>query len=102
MAATEHQLAGTGHATASVVAALPGGKSSDSSQAAKTGRSGIAQRLREMAIEVLVWTTFLALEGYRCFVEPILAHLGIINPGFGDPTYGRTALPMSEKERTLI
>lgn len=39
---------------------------------------------------------------YQVFLEPLLCHLRLVTPGFGDPTYGRASLPPGPKERMLI
>jgi hypothetical protein len=42
------------------------------------------------------------VEFFRVFVEPLLCHLGLMTPNFGDPTYGRASLPRSKDEQDLI
>ncbi|EPQ32019.1 uncharacterized protein PFL1_00217 [Pseudozyma flocculosa PF-1] len=39
---------------------------------------------------------------YFVFIEPVLCHLNLVTPGFGDPTYGRAQLPYSATEKRLI
>ena len=39
---------------------------------------------------------------YQVFLEPLLCHLRLTTPGFGDPTYGRASLPVAPRERQLI
>ncbi|KAN0066422.1 hypothetical protein ACQY0O_000516 [Thecaphora frezii] len=39
---------------------------------------------------------------YFVFIEPVLCHLNLLAPGFGDPTYGRDRIPYSAAEKRLI
>ncbi|UZJ57347.1 hypothetical protein CBS101457_006667 [Exobasidium rhododendri] len=50
------------------------------------------------------WSVFVwyLVEGFRIFLEPVLCHIGLMTPGFGDPTYGRAALPRSKDENDII
>lgn len=50
------------------------------------------------------WTivSWYLIEAFRVFLEPILCQIGLITPGFGDPTYGRAKLPRSADEQRLI
>lgn len=57
---------------------------------------------RLTVLNVFAWITFFVVEGFRTFIEPLLCHLRILTPGFGDATYGRASLPLSEAEKTLI
>lgn len=58
--------------------------------------------LKLYALSISAWVIFVIVEGYRCFVEPLLAQLGLVAAGFGDATYSRKALPLSPKEKELI
>ena len=53
----------------------------------------------ERNVAILAWYL---LEAFRIFVEPLLCHLGLMTPNFGDPTYGRASLPRSADEQALI
>ncbi|KAK0564198.1 hypothetical protein OC844_001841 [Tilletia horrida] len=39
---------------------------------------------------------------YEVLLEPALCRLGLVQPGFGDPTYGRLKVPYTERERKWI
>jgi len=39
---------------------------------------------------------------YEVFLEPALTRLGLVQPGFGDPTYGRLSVPYTARERQWI
>lgn len=42
------------------------------------------------------------LAAFQIFVEPLLCHLNLMSPNFGDPTYGRASLPRSQAENEYI
>lgn len=50
-------------------------------------------------IDTFIWYL---IEAFHIFVEPLLCHLNLIRPNFGDPTYGRASLPRSKAENEFI
>jgi acylglycerol lipase len=50
-------------------------------------------------IAAFVWYITAA---FQIFIEPLLCHLNLMSPGFGDATYGRSSLPRSQAEKDYI
>ncbi|KAE8246454.1 hypothetical protein A4X13_0g5779 [Tilletia indica] len=46
--------------------------------------------------------TSFAQSAYLVLLEPALIRLGVVQPGSGDPTYGRTKIPYTARERKWI
>lgn len=54
------------------------------------------------SLNLAITISWYLIEAYRVFLEPILCQLGLVTPGFGDPTYGRASLPRSADEQRYI
>lgn len=52
--------------------------------------------------ERLAVVTWYLVEAFRIFLEPLLCHLNLMTPNFGDATYGRASLPRSQDEKSII
>lgn len=50
----------------------------------------------------LAIVTWYLVEAFRIFLEPLLCHLNLMTPNFGDATYGRASLPRSQDEKKII